>query len=290
MDRTMPIPVLPTKRKVLMVDPEHFDVKYAINPFMSDSAGKLNKIDKAKAREQWAGLADAYRKLAYEVIVLNAQPELPDMVFAANQSLPFWMLGEIRPAVVMARMASPFRKAEVAFFSEWYAKNGYRIFLLPDDGITFEGNGDVLIQNSLPVIWAASGPRTTSSVWKHLEEITGYQVNTLVLRHPEFYHLDTCFSVLTEDTVALYPGAFDDEDLRRIRRGFLNVIEIDYEECSLMFAGNCHSPDGKNVIVQPGAERFQAALVQRGFNVVEVETSEFMKSGGSVFCMKMMAY
>ena len=43
-------------------------------------------------------------------------------------------------------------------------------------------------------------------------------------------------------------------------------------------------PDGD------GANEANAKLRSAGFNVVEVDTSEFMKSGGSVFCLKMMVY
>ncbi len=282
--------VLPERKRVLMVDPKYFDVKYSINPFMKDGAGVLNKVDKVKARQQWENLGEAYRNLGFEVIVLPAQPDLPDMVFSANQSFPFWLKDKNMPAVILSSMASPFRKAEVPFFAEWYEERGYQIFTLPDESLTFEGNGDVLIQNSQPVIWAANGPRTSVKVAKHLEEITDYQVNSITLRHSDFYHLDTCFSVLNDSTVALYPSAFDSDDLRTIRKGFSKVIELDFEECHFAFAGNCHSPDGKNVILQPGAERFKAELTNRGFNAVEVDTSEFMKSGGSAFCMKMMVF
>ena len=50
------------------------------------------------------------------------------------------------------------------------------------------------------------------------------------------------------------------------------------------------SPDGKNVIVQKGSSKFKEEIIKNGFNLIEVETTEFMKSGGSVFCMKLMYY
>ena len=42
--------------KVLMVDPQYFDVAYAINVHMQDENGNLNKIDKALAKKQWQQL------------------------------------------------------------------------------------------------------------------------------------------------------------------------------------------------------------------------------------------
>jgi N-dimethylarginine dimethylaminohydrolase len=53
-----------------------------------------------------------------------------------------------------------------------------------------------------------------------------------------------------------------------------------------LFACNAAAFFGDTVVIQRGAARTTAELAQRGFDVREVETGEFMKSGGSVFCMK----
>jgi len=281
---------LPLQQRVLMVNPEYFDVEYAINAFMTDENGELKRVDKTLAKHQWKTLADIYRKLGLEVTILQARPNLPDMVFAANQSLPFWSLDTNVPAVVMSRMTSKFRKPEVEFFSEWYESEHYAIREINQDELTFEGNGDAVVQGTRPVIWVANGPRTSAAVADELKRLTGYEVISLTLRHELFYHLDTCFSILDSETVAFYPGAFDAADLEKIKKGFSRRIEIGLEECRDSFAGNCHSPDGKHVILQKGSPKFCGALKTHGFEPIEVDTSEFMKSGGSVFCMKMMAY
>ena len=71
---------------------------------------------------------------------------------------------------------------------------------------------------------------------------------------------------------------------------FENVIETSIADCSSYFTGNCHSPNGKDVITHKGCSKFESDLTKFGFKVHPVDTSEFMKSGGSVFCMKMMCY
>ncbi len=282
---------IPAYQRVLMVDPQHFDIQYSINPFMKDEHGNLKKVDKAKARQQWNALAETYRKLGLDVVVIPGRPNFPDMVFAANQSMPYWSLDKNVPAVVMAKMQSDFRKDEVPFFTEWFEGEHYSMGeITGEPTMTFEGNGDVSIQGKRPVIWAANGPRTSVEVAEALHKLTGYEVVSLRLQDPRFYHLDTCFSILNTDTVAYYPGAFDSADVEKIKKGFSRQIEISLEECRDSFAGNCHSPDGKHVILQQGSPKFCAALREHGFEPIEVDTSEFMKSGGSVFCMKMMAY
>ena len=42
--------------KLLMVDPAHYDVRYAINPHMRGADGSLKKVDRARAREEWEAL------------------------------------------------------------------------------------------------------------------------------------------------------------------------------------------------------------------------------------------
>ncbi len=71
---------------------------------------------------------------------------------------------------------------------------------------------------------------------------------------------------------------------------FKNIIFADENENLKYFVCNCHCPDGKNVIVQKGSTKFKEDIKKTGFNLIEIETGEFIKSGGSVFCMKLMFY
>jgi N-dimethylarginine dimethylaminohydrolase len=68
------------------------------------------------------------------------------------------------------------------------------------------------------------------------------------------------------------------------------VIEVDAAEATQAMACNAAAFSGKYVVLQSGAPRVNRKLRERGFQVIEVETSEFMKSGGSVFCMKMYLF
>ena len=44
------------------------------------------------------------------------------------------------------------------------------------------------------------------------------------------------------------------------------------------------------VVLQKGANEVNEKLRAAKFEVIEVETGEFMKSGGSVYCMKMNVF
>ncbi|MCW2616220.1 MAG: amidinotransferase [Frankiales bacterium] len=69
-------------RHFLMCRPEHFDVTYAINPWMDPA----RPVDRALALRQWDALTRVYEALGHRVDVLPGVVGLPDMVFAANDA------------------------------------------------------------------------------------------------------------------------------------------------------------------------------------------------------------
>ena len=275
--------------RVLMVSPEHFRVEYAINPFMKDEAGDLNRVDEARARAEWTALKETYEGLGLKVDVLEGASGQPDMVFSANQSFPFRTKGGAK-SVVLGKMRSEFRRGEVPYFRDWYEKRGYRVHELSGASVFFEGNGDALVQYPYNLIWGGYGHRTSRNAYSYLSENLGFNIVPLELDLDRHYHLDLCLSILNETTAVVFPEAFHPESLEMLKLGFPNLIEVSARENLEFSACNCHSPDGKHVITHRGAKEFIAKLRDHGFSPIEVSTAEFLKSGGSVFCMKMMTF
>lgn len=285
---------LPPKR-VLMVTPEHYRIEYAINPYMRDPVtGELNQVDSNRATRQWHALYSTYESLGFPVKTIPASAELPDMVYAANQSFPFQMRSDSRPRVIMSRMASKARAAEVDFFRSWYRTQGYEIMEL-ESGRTrsnayFEGCGDALMHPRLPLILGGFGHRTSLEVYEEIAARSGASVLSLKLLREDFYHLDTCLSILDEKTAVYQPAAFDEIGRQALQKLFPRLLPLDMDENLKFFTGNCHCPDQKNVIVQKGAAGLARQIEPLGFDARFVDTSEFIKGGGSVFCLKMMIY
>lgn len=281
------IPSMPLPTGALMVTPEHFTVEYVINPHME---GHIGNVDRAKAMLEWQQVRDAFVKSGVEVHEIAGEPGLPDMVFCANQSLPF-LSEDGRKEVIMSIMHADQRKDEVAFIEQWYRKNGYLIHYLDGDSITdFEGMGDAIWHTGKRLIWGGYGFRSSLDAYKVVSETFDVPVIALELLHPAFYHLDTCFCMLDSETALIYPGAFTAEGLALIRKLIPNIIEANQFEAEELFACNASCPDGKNVIIQYGCEDVNAKLREAGFTVHEVSTDEYRKSGGSVFCMKIMVH
>ncbi len=277
-------PKLPPPKRVLMTTPEHFEVAYVINPHME---GHIGAVDRDEARRQWTALRKTYLALGFDVQVLEGRPGLPDMVFCANQTLPY-LDADGRRGVVLSRMHAPQRRDEVAHFATFFHDLGYDTRPLPEHVRAFEGMGDALWHPGRALLWGGYGFRTDPQAYEALTARLGVPVLALRLEDPDFYHLDTCLCVLDETTALIYPGAFDADGLRLLAHFFPRLLEAPEDEARRRLACNAHSPDGRRVIIQRGNAHTCRMLAEAGFTPLEVETSEFLKAGGSVFCMKLM--
>lgn len=284
----LPSPRLyPEAKEILLVTPDHYRVESAINPFMKTKTGELPKVDRAKATEQWQKLKWTYEDLGLTVHEIPGARHLPDMVFAANQSFVFRDRESGKPSALMSRMRHPSRAAEVSFFADWYKDHGYEVHTLENKEVCFEGAGDALLHPKLPLVWGGYGPRTDKAVYEEIARRFGLQAILLKLSDP-FYHLDTCFSILSPKTVAIVESAFAKESVAIVHEVFDEVLSIDREEALTAMAANCFCPNKRDVLLQAGAPKFKALLKKARFETREVDTTEFIKAGGSVFCLKMM--
>lgn len=278
---------MPAPEKVLLVKPTYFSVEYVINPHME---GNIGDVDKLAAQNEWEHLRAAYEELGLYVHVIEGQRGYPDMVFCANQSLPN-ITKEGKKEVIMSVMNSDQRKGEVPTIQKVYEDSSYEIVHLDGNRFSsFEGMGDAIWHFKKRLLWGGYGYRSSKEVYDVISETFDTPVIALELIDERFYHLDTCLCILDSDTALIYPKAFTDEGLELIHTIFTNVIEASKYEAEKLFACNATCPDGKNVFIQQGCVDVNHKLKESGFKVHEFSTYQFLKSGGSVFCMKMLLW
>lgn len=283
--RAADLPAVPRLRRVLLGDPAGFEVLEAINVHMRDASGALHRVDRARAREQWEALAAAYRRCGVEVAVMPAPPGLPDFCFAANPSMAV-PLPDGRVEWWLSRMAHPSRRREVESHAAFARERGLALREMPDSVARFEGTGDGLFHPGRFLLHAGVGPRSDEAAWRALAEAhPGLDVLLYSLPNENFYHLDTALAPLDETRALLVREAFDARGLELAKAAFPASFEVPPEE-ALRFAANAHCPDGRHVLLQRGCPRTESWLHAQGLVPVPLETSEFLKSGGSVFCLK----
>lgn len=276
------LPQVPLPTAVLFVRPTFYEVAYVINPHME---GRVGSVDRGAALAQWQSLVDAYGSLGFDIHLLDGEPGLPDMVFCANQTLPSVDVESAR-RVVASNMAARERQSEVPFLEQFFADHGYRV--LPAPSRPFEGMGDALWHYDRRLLWVGTGYRSTGEAAAEVGQALGVATVVLHLVDPMFYHLDTCLSVLDGETALWVPSAFNDASREVLQRLIPRLLAVPRKEALSGLACNAHCPDGHHVVIQAGCD-FTAGLIRKhGFQVVECETGEFLKAGGSVFCMKQM--
>jgi N-dimethylarginine dimethylaminohydrolase len=257
-----------TPRRYLMCRPEHFTVAYAINPWMDVTRG----ADRDLAVRQWETLRQTYLSLGHEVELIDPEPGLPDMVFAANGGLV------VEGHALGARFTHAERRAEGPAYLR-------RLGTLDLKSVTEpvhvnEGEGDFLVVGDL--ILAGTGFRTDPGAHTEVQELFGVPVISLQLVDPRFYHLDTALAVLDDDDVAYLPEAFSPGSLSVLRHLFPDAVQA--SEADAVVLGLNAVSDGRHVVLPTQATRLAEQLRERGYEPVGVDLSELLKAGGSVKC------
>jgi N-dimethylarginine dimethylaminohydrolase len=262
--------------RYLAVEPNHFRVDYAINPYMDVA----DQPDPVKAREQWLTMVEQIRAAGAEVEVLEQRPDAPDMVYAMNLGLVVNKPGEDH--VVMSHMRYAERRMETLTATSWFEAAGFSRSFVGRDGVGahFEA-GDVFAFGDALV--AGYGPRTEQLGLKHLAVDLNVRVRGLRITHPGMYHLDLAFCPLDETRAMVCPAAFDEASAEAALAMVPEPLVLTEEE-ALTFCANS-IVIGNKILMPTCPERVRGQLEEWGFEIVLVDVSEFHKGGGSVRCM-----
>jgi ornithine--oxo-acid transaminase len=242
---------------LLMCPPRFYGVSYVINPWMR---GNLGKSSLSLAMQQWQKLYRVLSGMAHVLLV--------------------------EPVAAISNFYYPERQNEETHFRRWFADAGYRVADLPRE-IPFEGEGDALFSSDGLRLWAGHGYRTHESSHAVLRELWDLEVVGLHLVDPRFYHLDTCFAPLKDGSLLYFPPAFDKASIARIEAYYPPAQRIVVgEEDAMSFACNTVNI-GKTIVLNRISSELECKLKVRGFQVIQVELSEFLKAGGAAKCLVM---
>ena len=262
------------KTTYLMCAPDHFEVSYDINPWMTKN---IAHADRSVAHQQWQALVDKISTVAH-VECMPAERGVPDLVFTANA-------GVIRgKKVVLSRFRHVERQAEEIYFETWFEKNGFEVLKTPAD-LPFEGAGDALLDRHEDLLWFGYGHRSDVACADILATMLDVTVQSLRLVDPRFYHLDTCFCPLDGGYVMYFSEAFDAASQAAIearvpahRRIIVETPDALEFACNTV---NC----GSNIFLNRASETLITLLSKHGFTVHQTPLTEFLKAGGAAKCL-----
>jgi N-dimethylarginine dimethylaminohydrolase len=264
-----------TPRRYLMCPPTYFTVGYAINPWMNPDV----PVDTDLALRQWTRLVGIYADLGHRVDVIEPQPGLPDMVFAANSGTV------VHGRVLGARFLAAERAAEAEFYRRWFVRHGFSDVVMPT--AVNEAEGDFAWTGRL--LLAGTGFRTDPEAHDEAQEALGVPVVSLRLVDPRYYHLDTALLVLddspTHPSIAYYPDAFSAGSRAVLRTLFPDAVIATAADAACL--GLNGVSDGRDVVLPAEATGLAGRLRERGYRPVFVDVSELRKSGGGPKCCTM---
>ena len=264
-------------RHYLMVEPEHFRVDYAINPFMDPA----DQPDPVATRDQWDAIAAAIEQAGGTVDVLAQRADAPDMVYAMNLALPF-VGGPTGRTAVLSHMRFPERRMETDTAARWFAERDYTLHTIGSEGVGahFEA-GDAFAWRGELIV--GFGPRTERLALKHLAHDLDVTVRGIRTTHPGMYHLDLAFCPLDATRALVCPDAFDAASARKLLDLVPEPLVLTESE-AMTFCANSVVV-GRTVIMPACPDRIRAQLEAWEFEVVVVGVSEFLKGGGAIRCL-----
>lgn len=223
--------------------------------------GRKEKIDLLKAKVQHDKFTTALREFLGVNVKSLLPLELPDAVFIEDTAIV------LDGKVIATNPGAETRKQEVTTVLDFFEEEGYHITILERG--TMDG-GDIMKIGGYVIIGIST--RTNREAAEELSRIVKWLglIPVTVNVNPKTIHLKTACSPLDPVTIIAAPQAQLPE-LKGIR-----IIQTPEEGLN---GANCVAVGGK-VVMCTGYPRTREIIEKLGYEVLELDLSEFEKGGG----------
>lgn len=260
-----------TLRQVILCEPKYMAIEDVINDVQKKY--KDENINREKAMQQHKDFEEKLRQHNVEVVKLPSSERYPEQVFTRDIGFT------VGDRLFLADMASDIRKGEEAALQNWLLRENIP-FRVSESRV--EG-GDVIVDRDRVFVGISS--RTSEESVQHLENSLPDHEVIRVPFNEKYLHLDCVFNVLSPQTGLYFPEAFD-EDTRKKLESMYDLIEVNRDEQFTM-GTNVLSIGKGELFSLPQNPNVNQSMRNKGFNVIEVDFSEIIKSGGSFRCCTM---
>ncbi|BCB05538.1 dimethylarginine dimethylaminohydrolase family protein [Bacillus sp. KH172YL63] len=255
-------------KKVMVVSPEYMRINEIINETQKHFLKENINIDKAV--EQHKTFVETLEKHGSEVIHLTPSPAFNEQVFTRDIGFT------IHEHFFVASMNTDVRSGEVETLKNWLKANE-----VPSRGLlhSIEG-GDVLVDGEN--IWIGVSGRTNQLAIQSLRnQLPEYTVHEIPLKD-DILHLDCVFTIISSEWAIVYPPAFSPEDLALIKEHYQVITVSDDEQFQM--GPNVLAIGDNKIISLVQNHSMNERIRDKGFEVIELDLSEIIKSGGSFRC------
>ncbi|MBC7435607.1 MAG: amidinotransferase, partial [Bdellovibrionales bacterium] len=235
------------------------------------------------AHDGWNALKAEYEALGAKVTVKPAAKGWPDLVFTANCAVV------LDRKAVMARYLRPERTGEEPhgqrLFEQLLAQGELDAIHHMPAGVFFEGAGDAIFDRIRQWFWTGWGQRSSHEASVALTSVFKIPTVPLQLVDPRFYHLDTCFCLLSGGEVIYHPAAFNEEGRADIRARVPAALLIEAPLDDAEHLGVNSVCLGRDVVMCHCSAALREELEGRGYRVHVVPLGSFNRSGGAAYCL-----
>lgn len=261
-----------TLRRVILCPPKFMAIEEVINDVQKQYEDE--NINVELAMKQHEEFERTLKEHGVEVIKLPASEQFPEQVF--TRDIGFTVGDEL----FVSEMASEIRQGEEEVLEDWLEEKEIPFQTTTD---RVEG-GDVIVDRHTVYIGISS--RTSETAVQQLEHDLPNHEIIQVPFNEKYLHLDCVFNILSPEVGLIFPKALDQETIDMLSDRKYKLIEVSEEEQFTM-GTNVLSIGDKKVFSLPQNKNVNAAMRAHGFEVIEVDFSEIIKSGGSFRCCSM---
>ncbi|MBS2968113.1 dimethylarginine dimethylaminohydrolase family protein [Metabacillus sp. KIGAM252] len=259
-------------KSVLLCPPQYMKIEDIINETQKEFQDE--ELDAGKAVKQHREFLRLLKENGIETHLLEPDEQFPEQVFTRDIG---FTLGN---TLFIANMEMDIRQGEERILKEWLDKEGIKYVDLKGAGI--EG-GDVLINGN--TVYAGISERTSEDSIAMLENhLPDYEIIPIPIKK-EYLHLDCIFNIISEKEALLFPEALRQEEIDLLSSRF-SIIEVKDED-QFRLGVNVFSLGNKKIIALPHNKHTNDQLRKLGYEVIETDLSEIIKSGGAFRCCTM---
>jgi dimethylargininase len=233
------------------------------------TSADLGRPDHTKAVAQHRRYTQALEKCGLEVTALDAAEKYPDSVFIEDTAVVTARCG------ILARPGAEGRRGEVRGVEEELSGRYENLERIIDPG-TLDG-GDVLQVGDHFYIGLTS--RTNLEGARQLAEILqGYGYGVSFVESREYLHLKSGVSYLGDNVLVVAGELATNEEFGV----FDKIVVGSHEE----YCANCIRVND-HVFLPAGFEKTKEQIAARGYELIELEMSEFRKVDGGLSCLSL---
>lgn len=233
------------------------------------ASDNLGKPEYEKAIKQHEAYVEALRKCGVEVTMLEADENYPDSCFVEDTAIV------TKKCAIITNPGALTRKGEQIVIKETLKKFYENIEEIKAPG-TIEG-GDVMMVGDHFYVGLSARTNEEGAI-QFIEILRKYDYDGTIVPLKKVLHLKTGLAYL-ENNNLLVAGEFVDDPIFKD----FNKIVINENES---YSANCIWMNGK-VIVPAGYEKTKKAIEELGYEIIEVDTSEYRKIDGGLSCLSL---